>query len=92
LVSEDLRPVYGCVQGGHAVAQWVIDNQWNNRVGKWNNNYLIFLYANLDKWTEILRNNGISYSHWCEPDLDGKMTAIAVESDGELFKGLKTVK
>ena len=26
LIDEKLEKVYGCVQGGHAVAQWLIDN------------------------------------------------------------------
>jgi hypothetical protein len=27
LISNDLDPIYGCVQGGHAVAQWLLDNK-----------------------------------------------------------------
>jgi hypothetical protein len=45
LVNKRLSPVYGCVQGGHAVAQWLLDNPGQT----WNNNFLIYLYADTDK-------------------------------------------
>lgn len=86
LISKDLDPVYGCVQGGHAVAQWLLEH--NNG---WRNNYLIYLYADIDKWGCKL-NGRDKCSYWREPDLDNKLTAIAVESDGKMFKNLKLVK
>lgn len=43
LIDQKLDVVYGCVQGGHAVAQWLLEHPNQN----WNNNYL---YADLDKW------------------------------------------
>lgn len=86
LVSKDLDPVYGCVQGGHAVAQWLLEHD-----SGWRNNYLIYLYADIDKWGCKL-NGHDKCSYWKEPDLDNKLTAIAVESDGKMFKNLKLVK
>lgn len=89
LIDKNLDPVYGCVQGGHAVAQWLIDHKDDER--KWNNNYLIYLYADLEKWAFKL--DGIkNVSYWREPDLDNKLTSIAVETDGKIFKHLKLVK
>ena len=26
LIDNSLEPVYGCVQGGHAVAQWLLEH------------------------------------------------------------------
>lgn len=75
LVSKDLDPVYGCVQGGHAVAQWLLEHN-----DGWRNNYLIYLYADIDKWKYKLNGND-KCSYWHESDLDNKLTAIAVESD-----------
>lgn len=89
LVNKKLRPVYGCVQGGHAVAQWMI----NNPNQDWNNDYLIYLYADTDKWFNKLQRMGIRFSAFREPDLNYSVTAIAVQDDtGELFKNLETVK
>lgn len=79
LVSDKLTPVYGCVQGGHAVAQWLLDNKDTQT---WNNEYLIYVYANIEKWMYKLKLNGINHSVFYEPDLNNQPTAIAIESDG----------
>ena len=89
LVNKKLAPVYGCVQGGHAVAQFMLENP--NQ--KWNNEFLIYLYADTDKWADKLRRQGVKCSIFREPDLNNSITAIAVQDDsGELFKNLSTVK
>lgn len=90
LVSNRLEPVYGCVQGGHAVAQFLIDNPQEKRT--WNNDYLIYLYADVDKWKAKLDWMGIPYSEFTEPDLDNQLTSIAVQcDDGKMFKNLQLV-
>ena len=38
LVNKKLAPIYGCVQGGHAVAQFMLENPKQD----WNNNFLIY--------------------------------------------------
>ena len=89
LVNKRLSPVYGCVQGGHAVAQWLLDNP----AQKWNNNFLIYLYADTDKWMKMLDDRGIPYSAFKEPDLNGTVTAIALqENTGLMFQTLKPVE
>lgn len=89
LVSDKLTPVYGCVQGGHAVAQYLLDFK---ETQDWNNNYLIYLYADVDYWINRLRSKSQKFSVFCEPDLGNIPTAIAVESDGRLFKNLRLVE
>lgn len=89
LVSKNLGPVYGCVQGGHAVAQWLLDNK---NTQTWNNNYLIYVYADIEQWIYKLNLKDLNYSVFYEPDLDNVPTAIAIESDGSLFKNLKKVE
>lgn len=89
LVSNKLKPVYGCVQGGHAVAQWLLDNK---NTQTWNNNYLIYVYADIDKWIYKLKLKDLNYSIFYEPDLGNIPTAIAIESDGSMFKNLKMVE
>jgi hypothetical protein len=87
LIDQKLDVVYGCVQGGHAVAQWLLEHPNQN----WNNNYLIYLYADLDKWRVRLDLTNKDYSMFREPDLNNQLTAIALQDDGRMFKKLKLV-
>lgn len=75
------------MQGGHAVAQWLLEHP--NQT--WNNNYLIYLSADIDKWMIKLDILGYDYSVFREPDLDNIPTAIAIEHNGSIFKKLKKV-
>lgn len=89
LVNNRLNSVYGCVQGGHAVAQYMIETPKQS----WDNEYLIYLWANVDSWHRKLMNLGVHHVIFREPDLNNSITAIACRDDsGELFKNLKTVK
>ncbi len=72
---------------GHAVAQWLLEHPNQN----WNNNYLIYLYADLDKWRVRLDLTNKDYSMFREPDLNNQLTAIALQDDGRMFKKLKLV-
>lgn len=89
LVDKSLDPVYGCVQGAHAVAQYLLEHKDTQQ---WNNEYLIFLYADLESWVHILSFEGLDFSVFHEPDLDNKITALALENDGYIFRHLKLVK
>lgn len=73
---------------GHAVAQWLLEHP--NQ--EWNNSYLIYLYADLDKWKVRLDLVNKDYSSFYEPDLDNQLTAIALQDDGRMFKKLKLVR
>lgn len=88
LIDRSLKPVYGCVQGGHAVAQYILEHP--NQT--WDNSYLIYLYADLYEWYKKLSYLGKDYSIFREPDLNNSITAIAVEDEGILFKDLKLVR
>ena len=41
LIDKDLDPIYGAVQGGHAVGEWLLENWQINKEGdptwEWNN-------------------------------------------------------
>lgn len=87
LIDHQLDPIYGCVQGGHAVAQWLLENENQS----WNNQYLIYLSADVNRWMTKLKILGYEYSVFNEPDLGGIPTAIAIEHDGSIFKKLKKV-
>lgn len=87
LINKDLEPVYGCVQGGHAVAEWLLEHPDQ----KWNNSYLIYLKCNLYSMRRRLIKLSKDFSEFREPDLDNKLTAIAIEDSGKLFRNLKLV-
>ena len=88
LIDKSLTPVYGCVQGGHAVAQWLL----NHPKQTWNNNYLIYLQASVEEWKNKLNYLGIDYTQFNEPDLGNRTTSLAVLGNDKLFKKLKLVK
>lgn len=78
LTSEDLNPVYAMVQGGHGVAQWLLDHEDQT----WDNGYLIYLKADLEKWKRKLELLNKDFSEFHEPDLKGKLTALSILDDG----------
>lgn len=89
LVNKRLSTVYGCVQAGHAVAKFILENPDR----KWNNEYLIYLWADTAYWQSKFDELGMEYTAFYEPDLNGTVTAIAVQEDtGLLFQGLKLVE
>ena len=87
LIDDKLEPIYGCVQGGHAVAQWLL----NHPNQKWNNNYLIYLSAKIEYWKDKLKFLDIDFTQFNEPDLDNQTTALAVFGNDKLFKKLKLI-
>ena len=88
LIDKSLTPVYGCVQGGHAVAQWLLTHPKQ----PWNNNYLIYLQASIEEWKNKLNYLGIDYTQFNEPDLGNRTTSLAVLGNDKLFKKLELVK
>ena len=88
LISNKLDSIYGCVQGGHAVAEWLLTHP--NQ--KWNNNYLIYVSADVDKWKSRLNIMNVDYTEFKEQDLDYQTTALAVLNNDKMFKKLKLIK
>jgi len=64
----------------------------DNPDSEWKNNYLIYLKCNLEKIMLKLQIFGISYTEFHEPDLNDKVTAIAVLNNGNMFKRLKLIE
>lgn len=88
LISNKLDSIYGCVQGGHVVAEWLLTHP--NQ--EWNNNYLIYVSADVDKWKDRLNIMNVDYTEFKEPDLDYQTTALAVLNNDKMFKKLKLIK
>ena len=92
LIDNNLDPIYGAVQCGHSIAQWLIEYGQK----KWNNEYLIYLSVDINKWKTLLDNTETLYSEFHEPDLDNRLTSIAIlESDiygNELKRFIKNQK
>lgn len=89
LTRRDIPDGAKCVQSGHAVAQWMLENKNH----KWQNNTLVYVTvpdkAFLQLWCWKLSSYGHAYSEWYEPDMDNERTSIACYSeDGKIFGGL----
>ena len=79
LIDKNLDPIYGGVQGGHAVSTWLIEHGQD----KWNNDYLIYLSVDINKWQNLLYEYDAKYfSQFNEPDLNNQTTSIAVWEGG----------
>ena len=95
LCRKDLHPTYATVQGGHAVAEFMITHPGTTK--EWMNGYLIYLnggtYRSMLNWLDklTLKYPKLSWSAFKEPDLDGQVTAIAVYCDGRIFEGVRTL-
>lgn len=88
LIDKTLNPIYGCVQGGHGVAQWLLDHPNQD----WNNSYLIYLSTDVNQWKSKLDILEIDHSEFYEPDLGNKLTCLVVANNSRLFKKLKLVE
>jgi len=87
LVRKDgLTPSQQAVQGGHAVAEFLLTSQ------EWRNSTLIYLSVKgenqLKNWIRKLEWADIDCVIWREPDYNNQITSIAAYSDGEIFKQL----
>lgn len=85
LIDKNLDPIYGAVQGGHVVAEWLLQHWQINKEGypiwDWENEYLIYISVDIEQWKEKLCRFDPCKYKWMwfdEPDLDYKTTSIAI--------------
>ena len=91
LVRNDLPAPYRMVQGGHALAQFMLEH--DSATEEWKNSYLIYLgvknLKELLKWSEKLSWRSKPHSVFREPDLGFETTALACLDTGEVFSKLR---
>ena len=95
LVSNKLNPIYGAVQGGHAIAQFLIEHPNS----EWQNHTVVYLSCNIDRMVNKIQNkftgefNCKEISFFNEPALDNELTAIAAYKIPQKYvKNLKLLK
>ena len=95
LVSNKLNPIYGAVQGGHAIAQFLIEHPNS----EWQNHTVVYLSCDIDNIVRKIQNkftgkfNCKEISFFNEPDLDNELTAIAAYKIPQKYvKNLKLLK
>lgn len=88
LVRNDLTKAYQAVQGGHALAEFLLTHKEHC----WKNYTLIYLGVRneqqLEKWVYKLEYSDIDVAVWREPDMDNEITAISTYVDEAWFKKL----
>jgi hypothetical protein len=90
LISDELDPIYGAVQGGHAIAQWMLEHSDNLY---WKNETVVYLSCNINQTLYRLCKEDVTIFR--EPDLDYAVTAAAVVGNPRnerLFKRLKLLQ
>lgn len=90
LISDRLAPIYGAVQGGHSIAQWMLEHSDNPA---WKNDTVVYLSCDIYRMMVLLDGEDFSVFH--EPDIDNETTAIAIignERNQRLFRRLKLLK
>lgn len=86
VIRNDLDLAYQGVQGGHAVAQWLLENPDQT----WNNHYLIYCEVdNLNRFKYKLNLKNIKFSEFIEPDMDYQATAVAFQTTEKWVEKLK---
>lgn len=86
IIRKDLSYSQQAVQGGHAVAEYLINDPL------WQNTTLIYLgVKNLKQMINLKRKldmYNIKYTEWKEPDINNETTAIASDIDSPVFRKL----
>ena len=90
LVRQDLTKAQQAVQGGHALARFLLDGPT-----QWPNGTLIYLGVkneiHLKKWMYKLEGLGIKYKKWMEPDMNNQFTALAAYAERDIFRRLNCI-
>lgn len=87
IVRKDIPKIHQAVQGGHALAEFLLKES-----SPWINGTLIYLGVKGLNQIENLKNRfeteGIPYREFREPDMDNQITAIATDTNNRYIKKL----
>ena len=88
IVRKDLTIAQRAVQAGHAVAEFCLHSPFS----RWTNGTLIYLgvkgLPQLKRLKYKLKDEGIRYIEFKEPDLDNQITAVATDQHSKIFEKL----
>lgn len=91
VVRKDLSKAQQAVQGGHALAEYVL----RNRDTDWDNGTLVYLGIRdeneLIDLTKKLDCDRICHTRFREPDIGDQMTAIASLGNNDHFKYMRLI-
>jgi len=84
-----MSPIQQAVQSGHAVAEYLL----KNKDCEWYNGTLVYLRVKSEiklKWLIFkLESRHINYVSFREPDMNNKISSVAVLGNSGLFKNYK---
>ena len=86
VVRRDLTPSQSAVQGGHALAEYMLNSS------RWKNSTLVYLgiknLRSLERLKYRLDQEGTKYYEFREPDIGNQPTAISCDVGSKLFEKL----
>jgi len=87
IVRKDIPKIHQAVQGGHALAEYLLKES-----SSWTNGTLIYLGVKglnqIKNLRNRFKNEGIPYREFKEPDMDNQITAIATDMNNRYIKKL----
>ena len=88
VVRDDLSVPQKAVQAGHALAEFLIENETS-----WKNGTLVYLRVpnedHLIRLSDRLGGYGMEHSTFREPDMNNELTALASTEGKKFFSRLK---
>ena len=92
LVRKDLSKSQQAIQGGHAVAEYLL----RGCLSSWDNGTLVYLAAHdeedLKSWGEVFDVMGAGWVGFREPDKNNELTAIAALLDKDKQKAVSDLR
>ena len=93
-VDKELTRSQKAVQACHAVAEYMHEYGQLESTQKWVKEFKTMVILSTDDFEKIFKNlNGLNFSYFHEDDLDGRLTAIAIEptDDYSRFKDFRLI-